>query len=122
MTFRTTSSLAAFVCAALSAVLLVVPSLIFWLFQLDANIATEVFARRASVLFLGLSLMIFGLRDLPNGPAQKSVARAIALMMAALAVLGAVEFVLGRVGPGIVLAILTELAFVALFVRNLRAQ
>ena len=45
---------------------------------------------------------------------------AFAAMMSALALLGTVEFALGRVGPGIFIAVLGELAFAGLFLSALR--
>ncbi len=118
MNFRLTTTLAAIVCAMLSLTLLVVPGLIFWLFQLDANVATEVMARRAGVLFFGLTILTYGLRDLPEGKPRQTVALGIGATMFLLAILGLIEFVMGRIGPGVFLAIAAELAFTALFARE----
>lgn len=97
---------------ALAAVLMLVPQLIFWLFGLEPHVSAEVISRRAALLFGILALMLWALRALePQSITAKSVAKAIAAGMLALALLGLTELALGRVGFGILLAITAELGF-----------
>lgn len=115
LTFRQVSILAAVVTFGLMAALLLVPGVLFWLFQIENNVSVEVFARRASMLFLFASAITYMFRDLAPGRHQRDIAIAVSMMMGGLAIVGFVEFLLGRVGPGIFLAIVTEIGFIALF-------
>ena len=122
MAFRQLSMLAAVITFGLMAVLMLVPGVLFWLFQIESNASVEVFARRASMLFLFASAITFLFRDLAPGRHQRDIAIAVSMMMGGLAIVGFVEFLLGRVGPGIFLAIATEIGFIALFVPYVRQK
>ena len=122
MAFRQLSMLAAVITFGLMAVLMLVPGVLFWLFQIESNASVEVFARRASMLFLFASAITFLFRDLAPGQHQRDIAIAVSMMMGGLAIVGFVEFLLGRVGPGIFLAIATEIGFIALFAPYVRQK
>jgi hypothetical protein len=108
---------------ALAMVLLCGPAIIFWLFSLDASLTGEVLARRAAVLFLGFTLLLWQLRDLaPHSPSAKAIAKSMAAVMLSLALLGLTELALGRVGTGILIAIATELAFFLGWMKVLKSQ
>ena len=122
MAFRQLSMLAAVITFGLMAVLMLVPGVLFWLFQIESNASVEVFARRASMLFLFASAITFLFRDLAPGQHQRDIAIAVSMMMGGLAIVGFVEFLLDRVGPGIFLAIATEIGFIALFAPYVRQK
>ena len=105
------------VLSALSLVLLLAPGVIHWLFQIESAEATDVMSRRAAMLFLGLSVMVYGARSAPPSPLRASVALGVTLCMGGLLILGVVEFARGAVGPGIWLAIVVEAFFAAAFLR-----
>ncbi|MGH1368500.1 MAG: hypothetical protein ACRBCL_07760 [Maritimibacter sp.] len=120
MTFRHTCMLTTLLALVLAAGLILVPGLFLWLFGLEGDVAATVMARHAGVLFLGLSIILFGARR-ARGRSQFTIALGLSVMMGAMALLGLIELSLGRVGAGIIVAILTE-GFVAFgFARFLRA-
>ncbi|TNE64009.1 MAG: hypothetical protein EP336_16125 [Rhodobacteraceae bacterium] len=107
--FPLLSRITAGICLALAITIFVAPSLFFWLFHLDPSVTGAVMARRAAVLFLAPALLLWGLKDIAKSDmARMAIARAIAVTMLAMALLGLSEFALGRVGPGIGLAVITE--------------
>ena len=117
MSFRLTSTLAAGVCFALAIVLLFFPAVIYWLFQVEAHDTGDFIARRAAMMFAGLSVLTFQARMLLDRQAERAVSIGLAVIMFALAALGACEFLLGGAGPGIWLAIGTELFFTLSYAR-----
>lgn len=107
--FPLLSRITAGICLALAVAIFAAPSLFFWLFDLEPSLSGAVMARRAAVLFLAPGLLLWGLKDIARSDlARSAIARAMAVTMLALAFLGLSEFVLGRVGPGIALAVVTE--------------
>ena len=110
VTYQPVAKICATLFAALSLILLFIPDLIFWLFQLADSLATTAMARRAGILFLGLFLIMFLTRDHARNPTRRSVQAAGAVMLGAMACLGALEFLRGTIGPGVWLAIVVELA------------
>lgn len=117
MTYDKTLRLFSYLTSALFAVMFVMPNAILFLFDLDADVAGQVIARRAAILFLGITLITAPLRRINDPLIQRSTCLSLAITMVALAALGSVEFALGRVGPLIFLAVLTEVAFAHLFWR-----
>jgi len=122
MSFRLISTLAATVCLALAITLLLAPGIIYWLFQLEGHDSADFIARRAAMMFAGLSVLAFQSRMVLDRLAQRAVSAAMVVMMAGLALLGAYEFLVGRAGPGIWLAIGTELFFALSFLNILRQR
>ena len=112
--------LAASVCSALFAVLLLVPGVIFWLFGMDHDVGGVIIARRAAMLFAGLGFLAWRVRDMPHSGATNAVFQSFSVAMGGLAVLGLVEFASGNVGPGIALTIIAEIFFAVSFARLAR--
>ncbi|MGB7318903.1 MAG: hypothetical protein WBC85_13130 [Planktotalea sp.] len=106
-----TMTLATIVCGALCATLLIVPQLLAWLFQIELDHSGAIFARRAGMLFCGIAVICWHSRALDPSPASRAIFLGLGTMMAGLALLGLVEFAQGRVGVGIFLAIVAEIAF-----------
>ena len=105
------SKLASALCFTLFLCLLLAPGLIYWIFGLDGNEVSDLIARRAAMMFMGLSAMIFLSRNAEASQLRQNMCLGLAIMMGALAVIGIFEFVRGAVGLGIWLAIITEIAF-----------
>lgn len=63
------------------------------------------------MMFMGISAMIFLSRNAEASQLRQNLCLGLAIMMAALAVIGIFEFARGVVGVGIWLAITTEIAF-----------
>lgn len=109
MDFRLLSGITALIAALLSVALMGIPELLFYLFNIEASDATYFMGRRASILFLGLALVSWQIRNISDNAAQLGVSLSFMVIMFGLAILGSIEFTLGNAGVGIFLAIITEL-------------
>ncbi|MEP2946493.1 MAG: hypothetical protein ABJN11_03600 [Lentilitoribacter sp.] len=72
---------------------------------------SDLIARRAAMMFFGLSAIIFLTRNSEASQLRQNLCLGLAIMMAALAAIGIFEFVRGAVGVGIWLAVITEIGF-----------
>jgi hypothetical protein len=109
LSFQHLSRITAILCFVLAVAIFTTPGLFFWLFHLDPATSGAVMARRAAVLFLAPGLLLWGLKDIAkSNAARRAIAKAMAVTMLALSLLGMSELALGRVGPGIGLAVATE--------------
>lgn len=109
MDFRLLSGITALIAALLSVALMGIPEVLFYLFNIEASDATYFMGRRASILFLGLALVSWQIRNISDNTAQLGVSLSFMVIMFGLAILGSIEFTLGNAGVGIFLAIITEL-------------
>ncbi|MEC8326458.1 MAG: hypothetical protein VX100_10230 [Pseudomonadota bacterium] len=109
MSFYKLSAITALIAALLSVALMGVPELLFYLFNIEASDATYFMGRRASILFLGLALVSWQIRNISDKITQLAVSLSFMVIMFGLAILGSIEFTLGNAGAGIFLAIITEL-------------
>jgi hypothetical protein len=114
--------LAGGITAALCLTLLLIPGLIHWLFQIASDPATIVMSRRAAMLFLGLSIIVWRSRNETASPLRQTVCFGVSAAMGGLLCLGLIEFINGTVGIGIALAVVTELFFAAAFWKHATAQ
>lgn len=108
-------------CGALSLVLMLAPSVIYFLFEVEGQESASFIARRASVMFFGVATMTFFAKDVADLSAQHAIALGLGVMMFGLALLGLAEMARGMAGPGILLAVVTELVFAGAYLRLLRA-
>ena len=109
--YKVISSANAVLTFALFAILLIAPSFIFWIFSIEAGEAAYFIARRASILFLGLSLMSYLSRNASSSEMRQSVIISMFVLWAAMACLGIVEFARGYAGIGVLLAVAAEAGF-----------
>ncbi|MEJ1992362.1 MAG: hypothetical protein P8X50_11845 [Maritimibacter sp.] len=109
MTFRHLTLISFLLSALLCLGMLILPSVFFWLFGLDQDVAATVMLRRAGMLFAGISILLWGARR-AKGATQVVFARGMVVMMGGLAVLGLIEFLVGRTGLGSFVAIAIETA------------
>ena len=122
MPFRRLAEISATLCGALSIALILVPGLFEHLFGLDPSVAGEVMARRSGVLFAPLALILWTVRDLPEGELRHNFATAVFVMMSGLVLLGIGEWLAGRVGPGIFLAVAVAAVLAVLYALTLRRR
>jgi len=120
--FKALATIASCVTAALFLVLAGIPELIFWLFGIEGGISATFMARRAGCLFLGISVLLWCAAHDTFGSVQKGICGGVAIMMAALAILGTIEFLVGTAGVGIWMAIFVEVAFSFGFARLIWVQ
>ena len=85
-------------------------------FGIERSEALFVIARRASVLMLGFAVLLFLVRDVPPSPARRSIAAAVAVTFAGLAILGSYEIFRGAMKSSVWRVVATEVAFAASFV------
>ncbi|MEJ2018739.1 MAG: hypothetical protein P8X51_10715 [Maritimibacter sp.] len=109
MTFRHLTLISFLLSALLCLGMLILPSVFFWLFGLDQDVAATVMLRRAGMLFAGISILLWGARR-AKGATQVVFARGMVVMMGGLAELGLIEFLVGRTGLGSFVAIAIETA------------
>ncbi len=120
MTFRQLCLSVSTVFFILCLTLAVTPHIIYWLFDIDSNDLGDFLAKRAGVLFLGLSLLCFHARASTSDEVRSLVSFAVGSSMAAMAVLGVYEFSRATVGAGIWVAITAEATIAALFLLQWR--
>lgn len=111
LSYSLVSKLASALCFILFATLLLVPGLIYWIFELVGNDVSDLMAKRAAMLFLGIAVLIFLSRNASPSQLRANLCFGLAVMMAGLAGVGLFEFFRGAVGIGIWLAIMTEISF-----------
>ncbi|PWQ93424.1 hypothetical protein [Leucothrix arctica] len=115
MTFKQLSLVSTAVMFTLCLTLLFTPMVIFKLFDVEETASAIFFTHRAAVLFLGLSIFVYSLKDVNNMKVRQSVCLSMAVMMLSLAALGVLEFMMGNSGVGIFLAIVGELTLGLLY-------
>lgn len=104
-------SLYLFVC------LLFFPGAIFALFGLQGAESAEIMSRRASMLFMGFSVICWSAHDVENSAARQAVSAGLAVAMLGLAGIGLFELGRGAVGPGVLPAIAAEVTIGSLYAR-----
>jgi hypothetical protein len=104
-------SLCLFVC------LLFFPGAIFALFELQEAESAEIMSRRASMLFMGFSVICWFARNAEDSTARQAVNAGLAVAMLGLAGTGLFELGRGAVGPGVLPAIAAEVAIGSLYAR-----
>ena len=100
--------------AVLSLVLLFTPHLVSAVFDLESALSTEIIAKRAGILFAGLAYLSLSTALHPQNATKDRIDQAIVLLLAGLAILGAIEWMSGRVGSGVWVAICIETLLVGL--------
>jgi hypothetical protein len=81
-----------------------------------------ILARRASIFMLGISVLMFGSRNLPHSKARQIICLATGITMSGLSCMGSYEFIRGTVNSSILTAIFIEaiiaISFGIIFFRN----
>lgn len=120
ISFKNTTTLVAILFFCLCLVLLFIPSILVWIFQIDQTNSSEFIGRRAAMLFLGFGTLALLSRNSRIHETQRIIATSIAAAMAGLALLGLYEFISGGVGVGIFLAIIAEVLICAAYAPIIR--
>jgi len=107
--FKILSIVTALIAFTLFVNLLFYPKLIFSLFEIPENESAFFISRRAAMLFLGVGVLSWLIRNVIHSVARQAVCAGLTVMMFGLALLGSIEYFRGYVGLGIGLAVLTEL-------------
>ena len=107
--------------AALALVLYAFPGIVYWLFDMVPHVSADTMSGRAAALFAGLAILTVLARDEPTSRLRRKFCIASAAIMIGLAIVGAIDFAQARVGAGIAVAIMVELAIAAAFIRSATA-
>ena len=110
ISFKHIALLSASICIALALIWLLMPNLLLSLWAVEFSEPVGLVSRRASPLFAGMGLMLFKLRHVGPCPARAAVSSGLMLTCLMLALLGIIELVIGHAGPGILLAVIVEIA------------
>ncbi|MCB1384063.1 MAG: hypothetical protein KDJ73_14280 [Notoacmeibacter sp.] len=120
MPFPTLARLTGTVCAALTLALFAAPGLLLTIFGIEAGAEATFVARRTAMLFSGYAVLAFSLATVTDIGARRAFAMAIMVSMTGLALLGLAEFIRGFAGPGIFVAVVTEVFFAVTYGLYLR--
>jgi len=113
--FKMVSVITSVITLSLCLVLLLIPELIFMLFDIDENSSAFFIGRRAAMLFLGISVFTWSGRNAAHSESRQAVCLGLTISMLALALLGTAEYLRGFAGIGISLAIITEATLALLY-------
>jgi hypothetical protein len=75
---------------------------------LQPSEAGSVLARRASMFMLGISVLMFGTRNLPHSKARQTICMATGITLFGLSCVGSYEYIKGTVNSSILIAIICE--------------
>jgi len=120
--FKNISIITAAITLILCVILMLAPEVIFLIFDIEESSSAFFIGRRAAMLFLGLSVLLWAGRNAPHSESRQAVCLGLAVSMSGLAVLGIAEYARGYAGLGILLAVITEIALAALYFRVWRCH
>ncbi|MEP0354866.1 hypothetical protein [Paraglaciecola sp.] len=106
--FKVTSTITAVIAFTLCLVLILIPEVLFMLFHIDENSSAIFMARRAAMLFLGISVFSWFGRNAKHSESRQAICLSLSISMFGLAFLGSAEYLRGYAGIGILLAVITE--------------
>lgn len=115
MSYKIVSLAASVLFITLFACLLFVPNVIYWLIGVEHSPTADLLAKRAAMLFLGLSVLSFLGRNESSSNLRQTVIVAMATTLAGLMIAGMYEFFFGIAGVGIWFAIGGEALFLSLY-------
>jgi hypothetical protein len=118
--FRTLSIFTAVLCLLLALAWGVTPEWMLATWDIEYSLATGFVARRTAVLFAALGVMFFLVRNESPSLTRSALSNGFIVGCWGLAVLGFGEWLNGHAGPGILLAVLVELALGLAFFQTRR--
>ena len=119
LTFKTTASLAAVLTLCLAIAYLFAGTFMVGRWQIEATDGVLLYCRRIGASFLGLSVLLFLARSVPNSPARRAISSGAAVTCLMLATLGIYEFLGGRAAAPILASAALELFVAIAFARHI---
>jgi hypothetical protein len=110
LSFRTLSMFTAALCLVLALVWGLMPDWLLAIWGIEYSSATGVVSRRIAVVFAALGLIFYWVRNEPPSVIRSALSSGFMVGCFGLAALGFGEWLNGHTGPGILLAVLVELA------------
>ena len=120
LSFRALSGITSSLCFLLALAWGFFPEVLLAIWSIEYSTAVGFVARRSAVLFAALGVMFFLVRNTPPSVARSALSNGFIVGCFGLAVLGFGEWLNGHAGPGILLAVLVELALGLGFVQARR--
>ena len=120
LSFRALSGITSSLCFLLALAWGLFPEVLLAIWSIEYSTAVGFVARRSAVLFAALGVMFFLVRNAPPSLARSALSNGFIVGCFGLAVLGFGEWLNGHAGPGILLAVLVELALGLGFVQARR--
>lgn len=120
LSFRALSGITSSLCFLLALAWGFFPEVLLAIWSIEYSTAVGFVARRSAVLFGALGVMFFLVRNAPPSVARSALSNGFIVGCFGLAVLGFGEWLNGHAGPGILLAVLVELALGLGFVQARR--
>lgn len=115
--FKSINIITAVIALILCLILLLFPEFIFYLFGIQEHDSAFFIGRRASMLFLGISVLLWASKNSKNSEPRQAICIGLAVSMIALAILGTAEYLRGFAGMGIFLAVITEFLLGAAYLK-----
>ncbi|VVO54701.1 hypothetical protein [Pseudomonas fluorescens] len=122
LSFRTLSMFTAALCLVLALVWGVMPDRMLAIWGIEFSSAAGFVARRSAVLFAALGLIFYWIRNEPPSVTRSALCSGFMVGCFGLAALGFSEWLNGHTGPGILLAVLVELALGLGFLQTRRVS
>ena len=122
LSFRTLAAVSAALCFALAIAWLLAPALLLTLWGVGFSEPVGLVSRRVAALFLGVGIMFFMARNAGPSDARLALASGFGAACTGLAVLGGIEWLRGGAGPGILSAVVVEVALAAAYLSFIRAE
>jgi len=110
LSFRMLSMFTAALCLVLALVWGVMPDRMLAIWGIEFSSSAGFVARRSAVLFAALGLIFYWIRNEPPSVTRSALCSGFMVGCFGLAALGFSEWLNGHTGPGILLAVLVELA------------
>ena len=122
VSYRLASCVCAAAFMAIAFTLVMTPGWIYTLFALAPTETGDVLAKRAAILFAGLTFLLLVTSGHGSSETRTAIAMSVALTLVGLLLLGMMEWCRNTVGHGIWLAIGAELALAVLVLGSDRAE
>lgn len=91
---------------------------------LQSSQTASIVGRRATIFMLGISVLMFGSRNLPHSKARQIICLSTGITMLGLACMGSMEFIRGTVNTSIFTSIIIEttlgISFAIIFLKNIK--
>ncbi|KDC48903.1 MULTISPECIES: hypothetical protein [Alteromonadales] len=113
--FKIVSIITAVIALTLCVIFILIPEVLFMLFNIDENSSAFFIGRRAAMLFLGISVFSWFGRNAEHSESRQAICLSLSVSMFALAFLGSAEYLRGFAGIGISLAVITEATLALLY-------
>ncbi|TPG98040.1 hypothetical protein EAH72_03655 [Pseudomonas caspiana] len=122
LSFRVLSTFTAALCFLLALVWGLMPDWLLSIWGLEYSLAVGVVARRSAMLFAALGVMFYLVRNESPSTTRHALSNGFMVGCWGLAALGFGEWLNGHAGPGILLAVVVELALGLAFLQTKRVS